>query len=429
MARWSGAKARSGYYATMREKPNTIGYSPTNHENQLPWHQRATTDFDISCIGIFLMLAPISIPFLILASPMIISSYFKKQRLLTSAENKVRSKFTPRAENVFFPEKKLILSRSGLFELQGDKSLSGAQKIVDRLNNQKHGGLNSWRIPTSKEFSDILWPGKNTCMSIYSSNGDSYSLPKMYNDLGFFNVRAQYYITKNTDSYDNKICASYAHLNDWQAPGFIKNEQVFLWPISDIDGFFEGYDKSGYDHDGYNRNGLGRDGYDQYGVDYYGYDRGGYNQDGFDCYGYGKDGYGKDGYNREGYERVGFHRDGYHRDGYHFDGYNREGVSQFGVKRCKDDNLDADRKKYPTDGYGPDGYGPDGYGPDGYHRDGFNREGRDREGYDRMNYNKLGFDRSGSDRYGYDVDGRDKNGYDKDGYDRFNHDRTVNRRS
>ena len=48
MARWSGAKARSGYYASMREKSNVIGYSPTSSETSLPWHQRATTGFDIS---------------------------------------------------------------------------------------------------------------------------------------------------------------------------------------------------------------------------------------------------------------------------------------------------------------------------------------------------------------------------------------------
>jgi curved DNA-binding protein CbpA len=120
-------------------------------------------------------------------------------------------------------ETKLVWSRDANLP---DRKMtwSEANEFIQLLNKQKYASYGDWRLPILKELETFVAFGK--------SQGIERNLDKLFNEIGFKNVKDYYYWSSTSHRY---ICAWSVHIGGFKSytADVFKTAKIYVWPVRD----------------------------------------------------------------------------------------------------------------------------------------------------------------------------------------------------
>lgn len=233
--RWSGAKARCGYYGMDSSPPESF-YNPEDPENP----SEIFDDFTVSLIGVSLLFFWPIVPLGVLLSPVFLFAFFIKKMKINRMIKRFSSIFSFNTKYAIWKGKKLRFAIDANYIFSSDQPFA-AEKIIKSLNERKYGGLSNWRIPYEREIVELREIGKEACHYIYNETDKSLSFVTILNKSGFLNVRSLDYIANyDCESLEYEKSSQSSHvvyLNLHRMPSFSftsYENTIALWPVSDI---------------------------------------------------------------------------------------------------------------------------------------------------------------------------------------------------
>lgn len=233
--RWSGAKARCGYYG-MDSSPSGDVYSPEDPENP----SEIFDDFTVSLIGVSLLFFWPFVLLGVLLSPVFLLVFLIKKMKINRMIKRFTSIFSVNTKYAIWKGKKIRFTIHANYTFSTDEPFA-ADNIIKNLNEEKYGGFSNWRIPYEKELYELIKIGGDVCYDIYKETGKSLSFVTVLNKSGFVNVRSINYIANyNCESLRNAKPlngSNFVHLNFHRKTSYAfmgSENMIALWPVSDI---------------------------------------------------------------------------------------------------------------------------------------------------------------------------------------------------
>lgn len=231
MARWSGAKARCGYYANSRSCGNfTLSYNPDK-----PNERFHITNFDISIIAICILFMPITIVVLIVLLPFafivfLINIYEIYGRIINL---KKMIKITNGSIVFDYRNKRIIFASNPDFSTIN--TIDKASEMIAKLNKLKYCGHTNWRIPTFDEMWTLHNMIYSTCKTIYTKTGRNYPIRDMFNKIGIIGPGQTVYMCQGRSEIDSDGFCNIYHIDMiWGLETLVTSERVVnLWPVCD----------------------------------------------------------------------------------------------------------------------------------------------------------------------------------------------------
>lgn len=230
--RWSGAKARCGYYGMDSSPPESF-YNPEDPENQ----SEIFDDFTVSLIGVSLFFFW---PIVLLLSPVFLFLFFINKMKINRMIKRFSSIFCFNTKYAIWKGKKLRFSTHANYIFSSDEPFA-AEKIIKSLNERKYGGLSNWRIPYEREIVELIEIGQKVCLDIYNETDKSLSFVTILHNSGFLNVRSLDYIVNcdcqslEYEKSSQSLQVVYLNLHRMtNFPSTSHGNTIALWPVSDI---------------------------------------------------------------------------------------------------------------------------------------------------------------------------------------------------
>lgn len=103
-----------------------------------------------------------------------------------------------------FSDKTVKDKRTGLVWTRdanlGQWDWNGAFELVKELNRKKYAGFKDWRLPSKEELETLAtYAAKGLG---YNGNSDTRRPYQLFNQMGFYDVQANYYWSSTTYAYD-----------------------------------------------------------------------------------------------------------------------------------------------------------------------------------------------------------------------------------
>jgi len=237
MARWSGAKARCGYYARDYSDgmSGSEGYRPLKGESP----KSGLTVYNVSCFIIFGFMGIGIMPLVALPVLLIIvviyllnncNSYISVNKL--NKDFKVSERSVEQiGTNLTFHKK----SFGAVAVKNGWYVLDTAENIIQKLNKGHDGGFSDWRIPTYSEMDSLFDTAENRCTEIYSKTKRTYSVGEIFKKIGMNDMRPENYICKGyswgRESLDSKNTPYFKDMHFGCRSDSVSQGEVYLLPV------------------------------------------------------------------------------------------------------------------------------------------------------------------------------------------------------
>jgi len=203
MARWSGAKARCGYYSRNYSDGASVsnGYNPPKGEapnKSWPTVAGVLGFLIFGYIGIGLM-PLIALPVLFIA----LVIYLLNNCKVFFSVKKLNKDFKLSPRSMTHTETNLTLHMRSFYAVakrDGCYVLDAADSIIEKLNERHDSGFSDWRIPTYSEMDTIYNVAERQCVEIYSRTNRSYSVSEIFRRMGMNDIRQENYICKGFSS-------------------------------------------------------------------------------------------------------------------------------------------------------------------------------------------------------------------------------------
>ena len=235
MARWSGAKARCGYYSKNYSDvvSGSNGYNPIKGVPPKSWPTitGALGFIVFTYVGIGLM-PLIALPVLFI----ILIIYLLNNCKVFFSVKKLNKNFKLSAQSIEHTGTNLTLHKKSFYAVasrDGWYVLDAANSIIERLNEHHDSGFSDWRVPTYSEMDSIFNEAERQCVEIYSKTNRSYSVSEIFKKTGMNDIKQENYICKGFSSGEVGFTPYFKDMHFGCRSDSLSTGPVYLLPVRD----------------------------------------------------------------------------------------------------------------------------------------------------------------------------------------------------
>ena len=105
---------------------------------------------------------------------------------------------------------------------------NGAFELVKELNRKKYAGFKDWRLPSKEELETLAtYAAKGLG---YNGNSDTRRPYQLFNQMGFYDVQANYYWSSSSYA-DDAYGAWFVSMYDDYVNVYLKASGFYVWPV------------------------------------------------------------------------------------------------------------------------------------------------------------------------------------------------------